>query len=171
MIAGNAAVEGCGTTDRDRRRVLGGLLAACTVTWVPCASAQQHASDRTAFLAVSAMLTGRAALDSAHATRLFDALAADDPRFGAGMVALLALIDQRNIDAARLQRMLDAEHSALATLPRKVMSAWYLGIVGEGERARSVAYESALNAVVVADVLMPPSYCTGAYGSWSRRPT
>jgi hypothetical protein len=50
------------------------------------------------------------------------------------------------------------------------MSAWYLGIVGEGEHARAVAYESALNAAAVADVLAPPSYCTGEYGSWSRKP-
>ena len=45
-----------------------------------------------------------------------------------------------------------------------------LGVVGSGEGARCVAYETALNAVIVADVLKPPTYAYGAYGSWSAKP-
>ena len=48
--------------------------------------------------------------------------------------------------------------------------AWYPGIVGDPVRARCIAYESALNAVVVADVLKLPSYCYGEYGNWARKP-
>ena len=68
--------------------------------------------------------------------------------------------------------MLDGEHSPLAPLPRQIMSAWFLGVVGGGGSgdARCVAYETALNAVVVADVLKPPTYAYGAYGSWSAKP-
>jgi hypothetical protein len=69
-----------------------------------------------------------------------------------------------------LQEVLDAEHSALAPLPRRIVTAWYLGVVGEGEHARVVAFETALNAVAVADVLKPPTYCYGAYGSWTKKP-
>ena len=70
----------------------------------------------------------------------------------------------------QLQALLDGEHSPLALLPRRIVSAWYLGIVGEGEHARCVAFETALNAAVVADVLKPPTYCYGVYGSWARKP-
>jgi hypothetical protein len=155
-----------------RRRVLGGMLAAWSAAWVPTAAAQQQtARQHAAFVALSAILTGRSSLDDAHAARLFDALAANDPNFAAAVTTLLAMIDKRRINPRRLQSLLDAEHSALAPLPRSVMSAWYLGIVGEGARARCIAFESALNAAVVADVLMPPSYCHGAYGSWSGKPS
>ena len=61
--------------------------------------------------------------------------------------------------------------SPLATLPRKIVSAWFLGIVGSGEQARCIAYETALNAVIVADVLKPPTYAYGVYGSWEKKPT
>ena len=36
--------------------------------------------------------------------------------------------------------------------------------------ARVVAFGTALNAVVVADVLKPPTYCYGVYGSWTKKP-
>jgi len=85
--------------------------------------------------------------------------------------ALLALINERKIDPLRLQKVLDAERSPLATLPRKIVSAWFLGIVGSGEQARCIAYETALNAVIVADVLKPPTYAYGVYGSWEKKPT
>jgi hypothetical protein len=38
----------------------------------------------------------------------------------------------RNVDA-RLQRRPD-EHSPLAALSRKIVTAWYLGVVSEGDR-------------------------------------
>jgi len=82
----------------------------------------------------------------------------------------MALINQRHIDPLQLQGVLDGEQSPLAPLPRKIMGAWYLGVVGNGEAARCVAYETALNAMAVADVLQPPTYAYGAYGSWSNKP-
>jgi hypothetical protein len=45
-----------------------------------------------------------------------------------------------------------------------------MGIVGDGAKARCLAYEKALNAVIVADVLKPPSYAYDAYGSWAAKP-
>ena len=38
------------------------------------------------------------------------------------------------------------------------------------DKARCLAFETALNAEVVADVLKPPTYAYGAYGSWMRKP-
>lgn len=49
------------------------------------------------------------------------------------------------------------------------MRAWCLGLVGEGEATQCIAYEDALNAVIVADVLKPPTFPYGPYGSWSQQ--
>jgi len=157
--------------DPARRRLLAGVWAAYGVSLVPWALAQPALdANEPAFLAISSLLTGRLSLDVAQVSRLYTALVADDPSFPASIRALLALISERSIDPLQLQSVLDTEHSPLAVLPRRIVTAWYLGIVGEGERARCVAYETALNAVIVEDVLKPPTYCYGAYGSWAKKP-
>jgi len=154
-----------------RRRILAAFLTTYTASLIPWALAQPtRGSEHAAFLAVSAVLVGRKVLDDAQATRLYNALVQDDAGFPNAVHALLTLLDERKIDPVRLQSVLDAERSPLASLPRRIVGAWYLGIVGEGDRARVVAYESAINAAVVADVLKPPTYCYGVYGSWARKP-
>ena len=52
----------------------------------------------------------------------------------------------------------------------EIVTAWYLGVVGEGERARVVAFEKRSTPWSVADVLKPPTYCYGVYGSWTKKP-
>jgi hypothetical protein len=154
-----------------RRSVLAGLLSAYAASLIPWALAEPVAEPaRGAFLALSAILAGRQSLDQAQAMRLYDALSADDAGFGAGVQALLALVKRRSIDPMQLQPLLDAEQPALAPLPRRIVTAWYLGIVGSGDNARCLAFEDALNAAVVADILKPPTYAYGAYGSWAKKP-
>jgi hypothetical protein len=166
------AVHRLQAADPARRMVLAGLLTASTASLIPWALAQPVAdADRGAFAAVSALLAGRAVLDAGLARRLYDALAADDAGFPAATRALLTLIDERKIDMLQLQQVLDAEKSPLAALPRKIVTAWFLGIVGTNEKARCLAFEHALNAVIVSDVLRPPTYAYGVYGSWARKPT
>ena len=154
-----------------RRVVLGSLASACVLARIPFAGAQAaREGDRAAFMSLSALITGQRALDSGLAQRLYDALAADDPAIAQSIRALLALIEQRQVDPPRLQSLLEAEGSPLAPLPRRIATAWFLGIVGDDAKARCVAYEDALNAVIVSDVLRPPTYCYGPYGSWTRKP-
>jgi hypothetical protein len=161
--------------DEDRRRFVVALLAsyaASLIPWARPALAQAAPDpDRASFLALSAILAGRVSLDGALAARLFDALRAQDPAFAQAMRSLLTLINDRRIDPVDVQRVLDTEKSPLAKLPRTIVTAWYMGIVGTGEGARVIAYENALNAVTVADVLKPPTYSYGVYGSWTRKPT
>lgn len=154
-----------------RRRLLAGLLTAYTASLIPWALAQPapHA-DRGAFAALSAILVGRQMLDAAQTARLYDALVAVHANFPADVQALLTLINERRIDPRQLQGVLDGEQSPLAPLPRAIVGAWALGVVGSGEGARCVAYETALNAVIVADVLKPPTYAYGVYGSWTVKP-
>ncbi|TAN03373.1 MAG: hypothetical protein EPN36_13010 [Rhodanobacteraceae bacterium] len=160
-----------GPANPARRRVLAGFLTAYTASLVPWALAQPVAApEHGAFMALSALLAGRRSLDAGLAARLFDALSAMYPHFTADARALLAQINQQHIDPAQLQSTLDGAHSPLAPLPRRIMRAWCLGLVGEGEATKCVAYENALNAVIVADVLKPPTYAYGEYGSWAKPP-
>ena len=157
--------------DLMRRGVLAGMVGAYAASLIPWALAQPVANaERGAFLAVSAILVGRPSLDAAQAARLYDALVADDAGFAAAARVLLTFINDRKIDPLQLQRVLDAEKSPLSDVPRKIVTAWCLGIVGSGDKARCVAFETALNAQMVADVLAPPTYAYGPYGSWSRKP-
>jgi hypothetical protein len=152
--------------------LLASLLGAYAASLIPWALAQQVVdADRGAFLALSALLAGRQSLDGEHAARLYDALLEDDPGFPSNARSLLSLINERNIDLLQLQRVLDREKSPLAALPRKIITGWFMGIVGSGDKARAIAYEKALNAVFVSDVLKPPTYCYGAYASWTKKPT
>lgn len=154
-----------------RRRLLTGMLTAYAASLIPWALAHPTPrAGRDAFAALSAMLVGRQVPDAAQTARLYDALAADNAHFAADVHALLKLINQRQIDPQQLQSVLDTEHSPLARLPRPIASAWALGVVGSGAGAHCLAYETALNAVIVADVLKPPTYAYGAYGSWSGKP-
>lgn len=165
VVAKESASPGC-----SRRDLLRGVALGWISWFLPAAFAAPAAPDTTAFNALSAMLTGRKVDDSARSHRLFDALVADNTHFASDVAALLDLMHTRNVPVAQLQTLLDSEKSPLAPLPRAVVSAWYLGIVGSGKTARCLDFEMAMNAQVVGDVLKPPTYCYGGYGSWAAKP-
>jgi Membrane bound FAD containing D-sorbitol dehydrogenase len=157
--------------DLQRRTLLTGIAAAYLSSFVPPAIAQPVSHTGPAiFLNISTFLTGRSSLDVEQSARLYEALAADISEFEAGVRSLLALVADRQIDAAHLQQILDTENSPLASLPRKIVTAWYMGVVGEGGATRCVTFETSLMYQVVADRLKPPSYCHGAYSSWMEAP-
>jgi hypothetical protein len=154
-----------------RRTLLKSLVTAYTASLIPWALAEPvDSADQGAFVAMSAIIAGRQTLDSELAKNLYRALLADDPNFASGVKDLLALVNERKIDPLQLQKMLDDEKSPSAAIPRKIATAWFMGVVGSGEHARCLAYENALNAVIVADVLKPPTYAYGPYGSWAKKP-
>lgn len=154
-----------------RRAVLASFVAAYSASLIPWALAQP-ANDpgHAAFLALSAILAGKQVLNPQLAQRLYDALVADDPEFPAKAHALLSFVETNKIDPSALQKTLDERTSPVAQLPHKIATAWFLGIVGDGTAARCLAYENALNAVIVSDVLKPPTYAYGVYGSWASKP-
>lgn len=154
-----------------RRLILGGLLTAYTATLIPWAIGQPVQSNgHGAFLALSAILVGRRTLDTELGQRYYDALVANDAAFTADAIALLALMERGQIDPMNLQALLDAQHPELAPLARLIVSAWYTGVVGDGDDARCLAYENTLMSEVVKDKLTPPTYAYGAYGSWESEP-
>jgi hypothetical protein len=171
MSERDTSVEQGGENGPQRRAFLAGVASTYALTFVSYAAAQPAANmGRDTFLAVSKLLTGRSSLDTGQVGRLYEALMDDDPGFQSGVQALLAWVDRRKIDLGQLQRGLDSEEPALAVLPRRIVSAWYTGIVGEGARARCITFETSLMHVAVADRLNPPSYCHGPYGQWVETP-
>jgi hypothetical protein len=164
-------IESPGVAQPTRRMLLQGLLTAYTASLIPFALAEPvDNQEQGAFLALSAIIAGRQSLDPFLAKTLFQALLDEDAGFALAAKDLLALINERHLDPMQLQKTLDDEKSPLASVPRKVAMAWFMGVVGSGAKARCLAYEHALNAVIVADVLKPPTYAYGPYGSWARKP-
>jgi len=138
----------------------------------PRVSAQTFANaNLDDFIQISRLITGRGTLPASQASRLFNAMMQDDAQLSSKVQALLRLIEERKLGIERLQQSLDEDGNALSEVPQKIATAWFLGVVGEAETARCLEYERALNAVIVADVLMPPTYAYGPYGSWARKPT
>src|SRR4051794_23011130 len=88
------------TSDVQRRLFLRGLTAAGFASLFRPAAAQPADTPGEAFLNVSKLLTGRTSLDAQQSARLYEALAADSPRFEADIRALLATIADRHLDAA-----------------------------------------------------------------------
>ena len=154
--------------DLQRRAVVLALAASALATTLPRPALAQSAEP--AFLQLSTLLTGRSSLDTDQAARLHEALVADDPQFDDAVAAVLALIAEQKLDAGGLQQALDQQSSDLAPLPRRIMTAWYTGVVGEGAEARCLSFETALMHQAVADKLNPPSYCYGPYASWTEAP-
>jgi hypothetical protein len=155
--------------DAQRRALLAGLAAGC-VSPIALPAFAEAGAAQDAFLSVSRFITARAALDGDQAARLYDALAADAATFATDVQRLRDWIGARKLAAGELQHALDADRSPFAALPRKIATAWYTGIVGEGASARCVGFETSLMHRVVADRLRPPSYCYGPYGSWAEAP-
>jgi hypothetical protein len=170
MDADVANAEEQGTVFVRRRRVLVTTLAGSLLSQFAPAIHAQSSAALSAFVELSRVLTGRSELDAQQAARLHEALSAESRDFEEDTGALLRLIAERNIAIDRLQRTLDGEASRLAALPRKIVSAWYTGIVGEDVRARCVTFETSLMHAAVKDRLTPPSYCHGPYASWASRP-
>lgn len=170
VLSASPSAASCGreaAPHTHRRHLLGAFAGTYVASLIPWALAQPVASaEQAPFMALSALLTGRTALDAELGQRLHAALVAAQPGFAADARALLDWINTRQVDPARLQQALDDARSPLAPLPRLLARAWFMGIVGEGAQARVLAYEEALNAQIVADVLRPPSYAYGPYGSW-----
>ena len=126
-----------------RRVFLGGALAALSVPLMnklllspayaaPVAGLPQAKQD---FTQLSRYLTGHEQLDPVLSERYYQTMLQLYPDFTAQVQALQALITVQQIAAADLQKVLDAQQPALAKLPRSILQAWYLGVVGEGKQA------------------------------------
>lgn len=143
------------------------------LSMVRCAHAQEAAAsdaDFAAFMHLSQYLTGKTALDVEIGRAILAGLREDSAKVTAQIAQLNDFVAKSNTPASALHAALEGSQSALASLPKHIMSAWYLGVVGTGTKARTVAYEQALMYPPIADVIVMPSYAHGVPGYWTKPP-
>lgn len=162
------------TVNLGRRRMLQGATALAAVSALPFSSQAfaQQAGAIADFTTVSQFLTGRSGLSTAFAQALWAAFTKTDAEFPTKISTLAKFISDNHSTASGLAAQLSADASAksIAGLPQAILSGWYLGVVGNGADAICVTYTEALANQNVADVLRPPSYSFGAYGTWAAKP-
>lgn len=147
-----------------------GLLAAREgITATASAAGDAAALPAADFLRLSVFLTGGQPLDATLAGRYQAALAKRDPQFGDSARALLTLI--ASSQAASIDQLLEAPElkDTLRALTTRIVSAWYLGIVGQDADAELISYAEALMYRPTKDVLVVPTYGAGP-DSWGEPP-
>lgn len=130
-------------------------------------------SQQTDFMALSALLTGAPKLNPRIGARLYSALSAQAIEFEKQAAALWQHSVEKSIkDVDNLAAAVGAD-SALSLVLHRIISAWYLGIVGDGGvtgGAKVIAFEQALMFDQVRDAVVVPTYCRAAPGYWITQP-
>jgi len=149
--------QGTNATNRHRLTRRAVLLGSLFLAAAPALGAHAAVPDGFEhFMQISSALTARRDLDPSVGMALFAALHKSDPTFGGRLKALTTQADAGSSDTATA---------------KDILNAWYCGIVGTGAHAVCVTYVAALMNAAVADVLTPPTYAFGPYGSWAARPS
>jgi fructose 5-dehydrogenase small subunit len=144
------------------------LLAACTdSSGTPQTIALSATPADPAFLKLSQALTGHADLDPVTAARISQGFGQLYPEMKAQFPTLVALAAEHPQPKALLAA---ATERGLAEPALAIVAAWYMGTVGKGQGAISVAYADALMFRPVADALYPPTYALGGPAWWTAEP-
>lgn len=122
------------------------------------------------FMRLSSYLTGHATLDPAMGRALYTALCEDDSGLHQHLQALEQVIGTHGIAVGNVEKALKTAAPAYAALPGAIMKAWYLGVVGNGDSQRGIAYETALMYAPIADVVVMPTFARGTPGYWASPP-
>jgi fructose 5-dehydrogenase small subunit len=145
---------------------LGGAAFLASVTVPFCALAADDSA--ASFTQLSEFLTGYT-LDPVLGARFLAALRKRDADLDASMAALSNLIKQsgvRNMDGFLA---LTGTDPALIKTATKIVSAWYLGVVGEPEDAELITYAESLMYRPTKGLLTIPSYGPGP-NAWGPKP-
>lgn len=143
-------------------------LAALVSGLGPWQSAMATAEDDRDFITLSQFLTSRP-VNPVLAARYYRALSRRAPNFSGNVGALRQLIDEqgfKHVDEYLAQVSPDASLKATAT---SIISAWYLGIVGELADAELISYSEALMYRPTHGILIIPTY-GGGPDSWGAKP-
>lgn len=163
----NDKLSDCG--DLNRRRFLQKTAGAVGIAMLasPLSAFADEDSQKAfkAFMQVSSTLTQRQSLDLALGQRFFAELQHDDNAFADAVISLATNLPKE--PTADLENSLSADQRDTA---KKIVSAWYTGIVGKGRSARVVTYRHALEFETVDDVLVVRTYCPNKPGFWAAKP-
>ncbi|AIY44148.1 2-Keto-D-gluconate dehydrogenase [Collimonas arenae] len=178
---------GSGAVSASRRNLM--LLAGASFAmmsiphWLQQASAQSttpanpppaaNTQQLSNFMALSALLTATPKLNPRTGARIYSALSTQAIEFEKQTAALWQYSQDHKIqDVENLAAAL-ASDSALSLLLHRIISAWYLGVVGDGGvtgGAKVIAFEQALMFDQVRDAVVVPTYCRAAPGYWVTQP-
>jgi hypothetical protein len=158
-----------------RRTLLGAAVAASTAlalggtAILGSSNAFAAAVSSADFLRLSEFLTGGKPLAEGLATRFQSALARHDPKFDATVADLQRYV--ADAKAANIDELLAREDlgEPMRKTITQIVSAWYLGIVGNDADAELVSYAEALMYRPTLDVLVIPTY-GGGPDSWGEKP-
>ncbi|HUZ65658.1 MAG TPA: sugar dehydrogenase complex small subunit [Acetobacteraceae bacterium] len=158
-----------------RRTLLAGAAAGMAMAasggFAPVWAASPEPPADAAFLQLSRLLTGRANLDPETGRRLNAVLSAARPGFGAQVSACAGFARAHGMTKVEpLAAALRQQNPKLAEVLHAIVSAWYVGVAGDGPGGEVVAYREALMFATVGDVLTAPSYCRAAPGEWTSKP-
>ena len=129
-------------------------------------------------MALSALLTGAPKLNPRIGARLYSALSAQAIEFEKQAAALWQYsLDHQIKDVDNLAAAV-GNGSGLSLVLHRIISAWYLGVVGAGDGgitnggggAKVIAFEQALMFDQVRDAVVVPTYCRAAPGYWITQP-
>jgi len=135
----------------------------------PAASNQQQ----TDFMALSALLTAAPKLNPRTGARIYSALSTQAIEFEKQAAALWQYSQDHKIQDVDNLASAVANDSALTLVLHRIISAWYLGVVGDGGvtgGAKVIAFEQALMFDQVRDAVVVPTYCRAAPGYWVTQP-
>ncbi|ABA76001.1 MULTISPECIES: sugar dehydrogenase complex small subunit [Pseudomonas] len=166
----NQNESSAGLTRRNllRGSVTLGLAAmiGSALPWQSVLAAQVSSDD---FIALSQFLVSRA-VNPVLAGRYYAALDKRAPNFSTNVIALKQLIGAqgyRHVDEYLAQPNPDPSLRATAT---SIISAWYLGIVGEPADAELISYSLAMMYQPTHGILIIPTY-GGGPDSWGPKPS
>jgi hypothetical protein len=140
-------------------------LVGSVMPWQSVMAAQVSNND---FMALSQFLVSRP-VNSVLAARYYTALDKRAPNFSTNVIALKQLIDAKgykHVDEYLAQPDPDASLRATAT---SIISAWYLGIVGEPATAELITYSLSMMYLPTHGILAIPTY-GGGPASWGPKP-
>lgn len=145
---------------------LGGLAVAASLAGPVSAFAVDDSV--ASFTQLSEFLTGYT-LDPVLGGRFLAALKKRDAGLDASLTALSQLIKQSGVPNMDGFLALTGTDPALMKTATKVVSAWYLGVVGEPEDAELITYADSLMYRPTKGLLTVPSYGPGP-NAWGPKP-
>jgi hypothetical protein len=150
-----------------RATVAVGGLAVLSSFAAPLSAAAAD-DDVQSFTQLSEFLTGYK-LDPVLGGRFLKALAKRNATLKADMAALQQVIKQSGVANMDGFLALKPADPALMKTATKIVSAWYLGVVGEPEDAELITYAESLMYRPTKGILTIPSYGPGP-NAWGPKP-
>ncbi len=154
-----------------RRNLLRGSVTLGLATLVgaalPWQSVLAAAPSDTDFVALSSFLVSRP-VNPVLAARYYKALDKRAPNFSTNVIALQQLIaaqGYKHVD----EYLAQASDTSLKATATSIVSAWYLGIVGEPVDAELIAYSQAMMYQPTHGILIIPTY-GGGPATWGAKP-